>query len=1609
MYLNARKLAFVLLCVLCFTHSFADDLAEDKSQFGKWLSKQNIGQGRSLNLPNKKNESFANEAEIEIKKIVERLIPGFLASNNVMINIVSTPKESAFVREVDLSAMKPELSSALRNLFQWKHNKNAVEITFSLGMLRFVKTKDELAFVVAHELNHYLEDHTESIESIKEMSDEEKKKRAKDLQRFEVLADYKAFDLLAGKYNLNDSIQVMKRMFAIGYEENKDSKWDARDAGFSFGSKFLQTHHSHGVRIALILARIESLKRENIATHSNVSQPWLVNIPPYRPPLSHVDNTEEEYRRAEGYVQMILDEMILVKAKVPMDSNLQLIAHEHFGAKISEALSLSKNSVRNLLEISVKKIQDSKTLSTKQEKFDAIIELVSIFKGTIDRVSNRDIVAAKNAGKDRTDTKFFSRQQVRRELLGIPLRGILSLGKFDYCGECSFKKYRLNSDLASNVGNSDTFTNQMMNFFNHSLFVEFLGRLMPMGPGKEFLDAWIETVRELKSGKGVEYLLELLSTSRSLGDRVRKEKNYYIKKNLSRVFESLIVKIENEFSTNWNTYLSHFIENIKTGETPAHVWGNIKFYRSDAKDPRVLKIYGKMYSDFSVEMNKYIVSILPSLYKHDPKTIEFFVNSDKGLKVLGFESHFRNYLNSHSDKVFNHYRTQESLSEKYSEVENMSRLILGGFIPSKDNSKKERMKLMESLLTWSGKSYNLDFRYKLNRHDLRNFSASIIYDFTNSDIEYLFDRAIPQLESELTDSKFLEKKEALIAYIIAAKSEMEKGKSGGISSGLMFPMELAKHNRKLGEDLMKMNVALTSRYSFAVASRIGILHNLLAYTPKTIQFDIDFVRNLMAKVANLRKIYQRQTTEINRRIHGKKFNFKINEPGFAAGESYLDHFFIKHTKEAIQNEKNLHKIISTLDFFFKLWPNSLEHNTGYRNFFENFIISKLNSQNIDYSYQLLVKRKISPVLSTRVGLPILNKYLENRMNESSDFKDLKTEFDRIAEETDLARWNGELFSKFKVDVASTYKVQPDEIERLFPEEKVIINTENTKGMGVAVRLVSGVEGAFEDLEILNKIELVEYLMGRRGDKLPVFLESSIGKDFEVIREATINLKTKLSLSNDMERGLFIAMLFSGDKQLLEKDYNLERLIDYLFKGSSFDGEGKVFAKAILKAQGENMPLAVGAIFGKKSQNGESKLSEGEILRSGFEAFGAAGIKFGQYLGFTSEFEWLGPHLSKLQDGALPLDFLSVSRLLYKHFDGQWYKDWKIEKVLGSGSVNVAVMLKHRENHKLEVLSFTRDQIEVGIRNDFNKLRTIAVELYKIDSHLPDHKNRFGFMEGLVNWLEQGVLLELNKENAVYQQEKALRLYSQKIGGWTLQSVKPTDYHPELYMRMGLAKGETARKLRENDFKTYKDAMSKVLYAELDHLLKSKVKSGLHFANPDLHDGQVLIDKKTKNISIIDFGQATDMTTITRSIGLKLFKILVSNSLDEIRSVSEQIINEIGAQEMITDKELKSLLKRETPMDRLVYFLGRTKSSGWEIPLSSVNWVLAINRLVQLSETVGVSIRPELFMLGLNLKITERLEFFNGVRSVYKFFTRRPRSTIKPISSSSIIKCSKAME
>ena len=652
-------------------------------------------------------------------------------------------------------------------------------------------------------------------------------------------------------------------------------------------------------------------------------------------------------------------------------------------------------------------------------------------------------------------------------------------------------------------------------------------------------------------------------------------------------------------------------------------------------------------------------------------------------------------------------------------------------------------------------------------------------------------------------------------------------------------------------------------------------------------------------------------------------------------------------------------------------PHCLNGRPGHRRDLEAFLSSRLDELTTNEVDEWLHKPHVTDILSSREFARHLTRLALDQSDDWSPFTrgynpwGLRNRIDQLESSYHLETKHPEVHRLLRKQLAEKIRVQPDDVEIIFPEQSRRSLTERASGLMVEVRGLSALLAATRMQPATDQLHMIEYLMGR-SDSPPSFITELDG-DFQERSGSLLNwslndlledARKQLEGGETSLRVTVVSSFLAGPRGLLSQEEGRDALLAQILHGVSEERRemARYLSEVLLDSQGAFEALAVGFLQ-SRSDNGGKPLSEGATLAQLFLAHGVPGIKFMQYLAFTQEFEEFSEHFKEYQDQADPPTYLEAVRLIQQQWnDGKWPSDWAIKGVKGSGSVNIAVECFDRSENDSFIITVPRKDVALRSRVDFQSIDRFLEKLTESESG----KDRYGYLLGLSRVIKQSVPLEFDRAANFEMLDTVQPLYNRTVNGWKVRTVEAKGIFGDA-IAMGMAPGESARAIRDKNPGLYRDAMGALTQVELNVLLgidhRNRPWPVPLPANPDLHDGQVFIDEGTKTVTFLDFGQAIHISNEQRSTGIGLLDFLRRSADSDHADAARALGRAMDVSVPVS--EVGSILGRREPLDRFIRTIDLIDKCQGEVPLPVVHWVMAINRLRSLGGEIDQSIDPTL--------------------------------------------------
>lgn len=684
----------------------------------------------------------------------------------------------------------------------------------------------------------------------------------------------------------------------------------------------------------------------------------------------------------------------------------------------------------------------------------------------------------------------------------------------------------------------------------------------------------------------------------------------------------------------------------------------------------------------------------------------------------------------------------------------------------------------------------------------------------------------------------------------------------------------------------------------------------------------------------------------------------------------------------IESIPNFEQQISTYERIVKIAGPAFMPTADQETRIHEVLGQSLRAMKLTSQFQWLKNEMVRKAM----GSAYVGETLANYVHEitKSDRKRLSQEVGRVLSVIPLREKWPDAFVVFRNKLSEKAQVQPFEIKTVFLEDPRTV-TEKVDLEGNLIRGMSSFSTFTRAMPPQEQIEMIEFIMGRSTTMPKTLAEYSSGaQDIVDARQLFFKLREEMKFRTPIERAMVVNSVLAGPNGLPANPAGLDLIQHHLLKSISANNKEMALTllKALSSAEGRNNTLILSYALSQDTQS-EKSLSEGAVLKSLLDFYGVPGVKLAQYLAFTSEFKDFQAALETYQDAAMPISYYDALLLLIKRLGDKWDPSlYKVIKIIGSGSVNIAIEYQNLKSGKNEVVSIARDEIEVKTKEDFRRFRLLMVELTRTEAQ----KKKFDFVVGLMDLIEKSVNIEFDKKNSFEIQKQVQNLYRRTVDGWNIRTVDAYSIEGMAIM-MEKAPGVGARKILKTDPAMYESAMRAFMQVEYGILRGVNQTQNwnpvpLH-ANPDIHDGQIMIEAATKTVTVLDFGQALNISNQEREFAIDILRIISrAESTKSAYNLIQKYSLLLQNKKVYLDKsKLESALNKGERMDVFVHTLSVLSRSGLEVPLATVHWVLAANRLIKLGEKVRLSPESSIkWMLGMR-KIGLPLSAFNAAKAV----------------------------
>lgn len=1441
-------------------------------------------------------------------------------------------KQSHFDQEQEWQKKHVNETWPLRKTWGFDNNEPIYELGITTGLLSIIESRSELAFILGHELTHLLEGHTD-----RGKTDDEIFEAWWNRQVHEVVADGQSIESILGKYDLDGAIRIMTKLFPkqkISGSDDEITESVYVRAAKNALSAGAGTHHAEGVRFSLLLFLIENYKHTKENAHISIDETLPNCITQIKSKTRFFDFFKPEPQNLSQF-HAILN---------------KIIQKQDIGTTITkpETLGLSDSSNDPLIEV-IRKLSPrelilwltealpviSKSPITKSEKINIFLQLIALVGSrTTSYLTTNLPYLAELTAKEASHIKKFLLEN--------------AVGKEHWTASSFFAEKYFDHPQALN--------HLQYAFFGSVAGQKLMGDLIKLSP------AWNDFVKEL--GKIDHYIqngkTDFLAIGKFLSLIDPKDKNR------GKMPNDLRLHLRRHFFNSLNNFEDKAF--LVRSPDPTRVTQFSLFYNKANRSPNkldasfeaefqsVLRHYDSIYWSDLINSTE---SLLNQMTGKNYRETEVFNHLDYFNNTHLSEQNFTRLLIAFQNMLNNMVKPQicESYYDSYSLVDSI--LYFAVHLIERAGDKKaltrdilEKMAVLFETHSWLDSS-------NISSETLNKWKKYINLLDKNDFMFLLFNRTPAEREADAFMQDLIRKYPGVDKAAINTKlNKLIKAKkiTADTSIGLRKKWRAQEYNL----------IVQSNRGRFALALMQLLGRDNPAW--QSTQFNLQDLENIFTQLELL----------------GRWMNFK-NSPESIEQPTDVAMFLYQIFAENLSSMNQIEKFYQNYNRIRKLTGDQFIGEPNLENQIRKHAEKLLSFLSLQKQKLWLAKK----IMQKIVGPEFLAETLKNYVLEQIQLykKDPIQVITQVLKDFPMEMELPEAYAIFRNRVSEGLNLQPFQSTSYFPQDPRSV-TEKLAFQNDFIRALSAVSTYIRAIPFAEQLEMIEFLMGRQIE-IPRAIEASEKdirhKEFQNVRYLFLKIREEMKYRTALDRAMLLNTLLTGPNSLLECSDGFDLVLRHILK--MIPPENKEFSRSILealvRAESHSKSLLFSYILAQKSDAEGKPLNESLILKSFIDAYGAPGIKLAQYLAFTEEFSSFREILEKYQDEALPLGYFEVIRLLEEQIGSAWDPlRFRVVRILGSGSVNITIEYEDLLTHKREAISVLRSDIEAKTKEDFLRMQNLTRELSKDTKRGQD----FAFVNGLLKIIEKSVSLEFDKTNALQIQNSIQSIYRRSHNGWNFQSVPAIELLGK-GLRMDKAPGVTARKFRKIYPEIYDEIMKGFLQIEFEVLMgvnetRNYQPLPLH-ANPDVHDGQFLIDLESHTVTLIDFGQAIGISNIERDFAADLLRIIKGV---EFAGASVRILEEYAhlldvhetANSIILDSEkLKSILKRSDEMDKFVRLLAYLHDAGFEVPLATVHWILAANRLSKLALKIkDPGVRRDFTMLVASRKLGLSQSQFN---------------------------------
>lgn len=562
----------------------------------------------------------------------------------------------------------------------------------------------------------------------------------------------------------------------------------------------------------------------------------------------------------------------------------------------------------------------------------------------------------------------------------------------------------------------------------------------------------------------------------------------------------------------------------------------------------------------------------------------------------------------------------------------------------------------------------------------------------------------------------------------------------------------------------------------------------------------------------------------------------------------------------------------------------------------------------------------------------------------------------------------------------------------------------------ALRKMNGLMEYYLRQSAEGQFELIQYLLDLKSELPSWFLvdqkilshNREAGNFLNQIAANFQKLKFDFLRSSDETKTLTLSFFLKGNRSLLSKIEGEKLIQNQILISSNPKDKDIILAiwNAIKHTESEFYSLLAsrGLVKSIREESTDKKLKSSSSLYSLIvplvEYFDMPGIKIAQLLSFLNSD---GPNaesdLNRFYENAVPMSDSEVLKRLNEVYNNQFPKHWKYVKALGFGSVNFAVLIENLQNKEQFVLNIPRANIQTISTSSFTRfdrfLKTLEVSSSAIKNE--ELSSLVQTLRGVGRFVQRSVQNEFDRKKVFSRTQMAATIYSDASSGWTIKSVNAHSLDNQNVIKMDLAGGISLANLQKGNPKLYLKSLKLISSSLSKRLFNSK--SNIRLAtNGDWHPGQFFVDHKSKQITLIDFGQESEISEKELKLA-KDFSILISNSEfpEKLQLSDKDLFNYLknslkdGFGFNLNDSEFDKVsiaLTAKSKIEKFIKLLSVLENVNFEVPVASGNWIKELNAIMTMAQNSSNSSVIDDIKNEIGSYFTERVKGFKNFK-MYK--------------------------